>query len=66
MRPVAFCVSPDVEVSELIERLDEQGEPVPVVDADLVGVVDLGLVLRWARLGEELQVPLGPARPATI
>lgn len=66
MRPVPLVVSPDVAVSELLDRLGERTTVVPVVaDGRVVGVVDVFQVLRFAELSEELQVPVGTARPST-
>jgi len=67
MRPLGAAVASDQDVAELLERLEEATSMVPVVDDDrLVGVVDLARVVRYAQLGEELQVPLRPVRPATV
>ena len=67
MRPMPQAVSPEAEVAEVLERLDEPTTLVPVVaDERLVGVVDLSHVLRYAQLREELQVPANAARPATV
>jgi Zn-dependent protease len=67
MLPVGASVASDMDVAELLDRLDEHTRTVPVVDDDrLVGVVDLRQVLRYAKLREELRVPTRPARPATV
>ena len=66
MRPIGASVSPDAELAEVLEKLQDATTPVlVVVDERLVGLVDLGQVLGYARLREELQVPVSTARPAT-
>jgi hypothetical protein len=69
MQPIGLSVAPDVEVAELLDRLDEATStaPVPVVAADrLIGVVDVGQIQRYLLLRHELQVPLTAARPASV
>jgi CBS domain-containing protein len=67
MRPIPASVSPEAELAEVFERLDEAASPVPVVTDDrLVGLLDLQQVLRYAQLREELQVPVSTTRPATV
>jgi Zn-dependent protease len=67
MMPIPLFVSPETDVADLLERLDEPTGPVPVVADDrLVGVVDLLHVLRYAQLREELKVPVSTARPTIV
>jgi Zn-dependent protease/CBS domain-containing protein len=66
-QPAPPPVSPESELADLFERLDQPTLPIPVVADDrLVGVVDLHQVLRYAELRDELQIPPSPARPATV
>jgi Zn-dependent protease len=66
-QPIGAPVSPETELSEVLQRLTDASTPVPVVADDrLVGLVDLGQVLRYAQLRDELQVPpVSTTRPAT-
>ena len=67
MRPIRLTVAPDQDVADLFERLDDAETLVPVVfDDRLVGVVNLRQVVRYARVRQELNVPVGPARPAAV
>jgi predicted transcriptional regulator len=67
MMPIPFFVSPETDIADLLEWLDEPTIPVPVVADDrLVGVVDLLHVLRYAQLREELQLPVSTTRPTTV
>ena len=64
MRPIAFAATPDTDVAELLQRMDDRTTLVPVESEDrLVGVVDLAQILRYARLRQELQMPFS-GRPA--
>jgi Zn-dependent protease/CBS domain-containing protein len=67
MRPIRLVTSPEADVADLLERLGEQATAVPVVtDGRLVGLLDPLQALRYAHLRDELQVPVGTARPSTI
>jgi Zn-dependent protease len=67
MGPIPASVSPDVEAAELFDRLDEPTSLVPVVADDrLVGVVGVRHLLRYARLRDELRIPVNAARPAAV
>jgi Zn-dependent protease len=67
MRTIGESVTPDMEVAELLDRLQEFTATVPVVvDERLVGVVDLRQLLRSIQLHAELQVSFATTRPATV
>jgi Zn-dependent protease len=66
MRPLPWPVSPDLDIEEALGHLDQTARLVPVVADDrLVGVIDLVQVLEYARLRQELEIPLTATRPAT-
>jgi Zn-dependent protease len=64
--PVAFWVSPDEDAGELLSRLDEREQLIPVVaENQVVGAVDLWRLMRFAQLRRELRVQVGSPRPST-
>jgi CBS-domain-containing membrane protein len=64
-RPVAFTCSPETDASDLLARLDEQDQLVPVIsEGRVVGGIDAVRLLRLAELRRQLQVPVSSASAA--
>jgi Zn-dependent protease/predicted transcriptional regulator len=66
MAPIAFTVSPETDAADVLARLDERNQLIPVVqDGRAVGAVDLMRLMRFAQLRQQWQVQVGSARPST-
>jgi Zn-dependent protease/predicted transcriptional regulator len=66
MAPISFMATPETDAADLLARLDEHDQLIPVVaDGRVVGAVDLMRLMRFAQLRRQLQVQVGSARPST-
>jgi len=64
--PIPFMVSPEADAAEVLSRLDERNQLIPVVvEGRVVGAVDLWRLMRFAKLRRQLQVQVGSTRPST-
>ena len=64
MSPVLFSITPDVDAAELLTRLQDRADLIPVtVDGQVVGAVDLTRLLQVAQMRRELRIQL---RPSTV
>jgi Zn-dependent protease/CBS domain-containing protein len=64
MSPVLFTVTPDADAAELLTRLQDRLDLIPVtLDGRVVGAVDLTRLLQVAQMRRELRIQL---RPSTV
>ena len=64
--PISFVVHPDDDAAELLSRLGDRTDLLPVVaEGRVVGAVDLWRLMRFAQLRRDLQVQVGSVRPST-
>jgi signal-transduction protein with cAMP-binding, CBS, and nucleotidyltransferase domain len=62
--PVLFTVTPELDAAELLTRLQDRADLIPVtVDGRVVGAVDLMRLLQVAQMRRELRIQL---RPSTV
>jgi Zn-dependent protease len=64
--PISFVVHPDDDSAELLARLGDRNDLVPVVaEGRVVGAVELWRLMRFAQLRRDLQMQVGSVRPST-
>jgi Zn-dependent protease/CBS domain-containing protein len=64
--PISFVVYPDDDAAELLSRLGDRTDLLPVAaEGRVVGAVDLWRLMRFAQLRRDLQVQVGSVRPST-
>jgi Zn-dependent protease len=66
MLPIAMSVPPEADASEVLARLSDRLDLIPVVsDGRVVGAIDLARLLHFAQMRRELQVQVSSAKPST-